>query len=252
MPRLVPVVTLINAQAVKTTNFKNPRYVGDPTNTVALLSSYEAEELIVLDISRNFGEKPTDSRILSQIVENAFMPIAYGGGIQSLEDSKTIFSLGFDKVVLKTNLFKDGLVEEIANNYGAQAVTACLDVNYSNEDDGWVELNGIRCTIEEGQEAISKLSELGVGELIVQDIQREGTRGGLRNHVLLQYAISSLKIPVIPLGGCRDIYEAAKFLVESKCHSVAASTMFLFRPTRDAILVTYPNIDQWHQSLERS
>ncbi len=110
-------------------------------------------------------------------------------------------------------------------------------------------VNGKECDISESREILTQVAKQGIGELIIQDVNREGTRDGLREHPLLAEAINVLEIPVVPLGGCDSVDEAAQFLKKSRSHSIAASTMFLFRPTREAILVSYPNIDRWHELI---
>lgn len=247
--RLIPIVSLLGDQAVKTREFKNPKYVGDPVNTTALLSHFEAEELVVLDISNFFSSKPASETTLAQIIENAFMPIAYGGGIASYLDAKSKFDLGFDKIILRTKLFVGNLAIQIADSYGSQAVTGCLDVSYPESCPTKMIVNGKEYDISFARELLTRVAKLGIGELIIQDIDREGTRDGLREHPLLEEAIKMLEIPVVPLGGCNSVDEAAQFLAKSKSHSIAASTMFLFRPTREAILVSYPNIDRWRELI---
>jgi cyclase len=251
-PRLIPVVTLLGNQAVKTREFRNPRYVGDPVNTTALLSSFEVEELIVLDISESFESEPTSQSTLAQIIENAFMPIAYGGGITGYHDAERKFNLGFDKVILRSNLFNNDLPLEIAESFGSQAVSGCLDVSYPAGHPSKMFVNGKEYSISHAKELLLKVAKLGIGELIIQDVDRDGTRFGFREHPLLAEAIKILKIPVVPLGGCNSVDEAARFLKASKSHSIAASTMFLFRPTREAILVSYPNIDRWHELIRET
>ncbi len=251
--RLIPVVSLLGDEAVKTKEFKNPKYVGDPVNTTALLSNFEAEELMVLDISSFFSSQPTSDTTLAQIIENAFMPIAYGGGIANFFDAKRKFDLGFDKIILRTKLFGGNLATQIADSYGSQAVTGCLDVSYPESRPTKMIVNGEEYDISFAEELLGLIAKLGVGELIIQDVERDGTRLGLRNHPLLSTAVKNLEIPVVPLGGCNSVDEAAQFLQATKSHSIAASTMFLFRPTREAVLVTYPNIDRWHELIrERS
>lgn len=246
---MIPVVTLLGDQAVKTKEFKAPKYVGDPVNTIALLSSFEVEELMVLDISKPFEAAPASEKTLVQIIENAFMPITYGGGIASYRDAESKFNLGFDKVVLRSNLFNNDLALQIADKYGSQAVTGCLDVSYLASGPNKMIVNGKEYDVSYSGELLEQVTKLGIGELIIQDVDREGTREGLREHPLLAKAIENLEIPVVPLGGCNSVEEAAHFLHSSKSHSIAASTMFLFRPTREAILVTYPNIDRWHELI---
>jgi cyclase len=250
--RLIPVVTLLGDQAVKTTKFKSPRYVGDPVNTTALLSSFEAEELIVLDISKSFDHEPAMRQTLVQIIENAFMPIGYGGNISSYLDAKDKFDLGFDKVLLRSKLFEKELSSQISKSYGSQAISGCLDVWYPKNQPNLMNVNGKEYEISYAKDLMIQVLNLGIGELIIQDIEFDGTRAGLRLHPLLEEAIQTLEIPIVPLGGCNSVEDAASFLKATKSHSIAASTMFLFRPTRDAILINYPSIDHWQEVIGKT
>jgi cyclase len=250
-PRLIPVVTLVAGAAVKTSKFTNPKYVGDPSNTVALFSSFEAEELIVLDISDSFKESRTSQEVLTQIIENASMPIAFGGGIKTFDDAKKYFDLGFDKVVIRSSLYDSHVVKEISDNYGAQAVTGCLDYRWDPSRSKEIEVNEVVVSLDEISTLLMKLQKTGLGEIIIHNIGGDGSRTGLEMSPLLESAVNILDIPVVALGGCSNAQNAADFIKQSRCHSVAASTTFLFRPTRDAVLVNYPKIEDWHKNFEK-
>lgn len=246
------VVTLIDGNAVKTKKFQDPSYVGDPVNTVALLSSFEVEELILLDISASHQSKKTSSETLQQILQNAFMPIAYGGDIRSADDAKEYFELGFDKVVLRSSLFDNKLVEQISKQYGAQAVTGCLDVVYSETNPEWMSVNGNEFNTTDCDFIIERLSNLTVGEIVVQDVVRDGTREGLREHPLLVSAVRNLQVPVVALGGASNPMQGAEFVGMARCQAIAASSMFLFHPSRNSVLVNYPRVDDWHEMVRRN
>ena len=244
-PRLIATVTLLAEAAVKTVSFQSPKYVGDPVNTVSLLSSFEVEELIILDISKSFGKPPPSKTTLSQILENAFMPISFGGGIRTMNDAALIFSLGFDKVILREKLLTSSLPLEIANQYGKQSVVGCLDISRIDLDEERIEVNGNVIGKGEVDQLILSLAKSGIGEVIIQDKNLDGTRAGFESTWLHQALIKNLEIPVVPLGGCKNLEDAGNFLAESNCHSIAASSMFLYRPTRDAILINYPTLQEW-------
>lgn len=249
LPRLIPVITLLGEDAVKTKSFESPRYVGDPVNTAALLSSFEVEELLVVDISRNYSRTPTTNSVLSRIIENAFMPIGYGGGVSDIRRARELYKMGFDKIVLRSNLLNLNLVKEISEEFGVQAVTGCADVHESpGNSNTWI-VNGVEHSFEQLQELMSTLDQIGIGELIIQDMARDGLRTGLRLTPPLTIALNTLSIPIIASGGCKNPEDAASFIILTGCHSVAASTTFLFRPTRDAVLVNFPKIENWHQNL---
>lgn len=249
-PRLIPVVSLIGDEAVKTKAFKNPVYVGDPVNTVSLFSSFEAEELVVLDISKSFNSPPTAIETLVKIIETAYMPISFGGGVSNLEIADKMFSIGFDKVVLRSELLRGELPQKIASKYGSQALTGCLDVSYSMGDLESLEVNGVGISRLNVNQVIDRINESQIGELIIHDKSREGSRSGLVNNWLGELLLEKLKIPLVQLGGCADLLDAARFVSGSGFHSVAASTMFLFRPTREAVLINYPETEDWLRALE--
>jgi cyclase len=240
-PRLIPVVSLVGDEAVKTKSFKDPIYVGDPVNTVSLFSSFEAEELIVLDISRSFNSNPTSNQTLERIVESAYMPIAYGGGIYDLDIAERMFSIGFDKVVIRKELLNVSLAEEVARKYGSQAVTGCIDLSYSNDNSDKIEVNGVIIDNTSVEFLIDRIRKSRIGELIIHDKDREGSRCGLRTNWLSA---------MVQLGGCSSVIDAAKFVKNTGFHSVAASSIFLFRPTRDAVLINYPETEDWLNYLE--
>lgn len=251
-PRLIPVVTLIGDGAFKTKQFSNPKYVGDPANTVSLFSSFEAEELIVLDISESFQDVKASKEVLSQIIENASMPIAFGGGIKSLKDAHEYFNLGFDKVVIRNGLSDPTLIEQISAEYGSQAVTGCLDFELTASLMNEIKINNVGFSFDEIPTLLMRLQDSGIGEIIIQDIKSDGLRSGLESSPLLELAVEMLDIPVVALGGCSGEKNAADFIKYSRCHSVAAATTFLFRQTRDAVLVNYPSLNRWHQNFEES
>jgi cyclase len=240
---------LLGEDAVKTKSFGSPRYVGDPVNTAALFSSFEVEEMLLIDISQSYAKTPTPNDTLSRIIENAFMPIGYGGGISDIKRARELFALGFDKIVLRSHLLNVDLVRAITEEFGNQALTGCTDFLVAPKDSNTWIINGVEHNYEQIQKLMSTLEQIGIGELIVQDMEQDGIRSGLRVSTPLSIALSSLSIPIIAVGGCKNPDDAADFVKNSGCHSVAASTTFLFRPTRDAVLVNYPKIESWHQKL---
>jgi cyclase len=248
-PRLIPVISILGEGAVKTKSFGSPKYVGDPVNTAALFSSFEVEELLVIDISRSYSTTPVSNSTLSRIIENAYMPIGYGGGVSDIHRARELFKMGFDKLVVRDNLLNINLVKAISEEFGNQALSGCADFQISSQKlDTWL-VNGIEYKHEQLQELMLNLDQIGIGELIMQDVEQDGLRSGLRLTPPLSIALSTLSIPVVAMGGCKDPDDAATFITLSGCHSVAASTTFLFRSTRDAVLVNYPKIESWHQRL---
>src|SRR5690606_23169072 len=85
---------------VKTTRFREPVYVGDPINAVKIFNDKEADELVLLDIAATRGGRGPDLELLGRIAREAFMPLAYGGGLRDADQARRVIGLGFEKVVL--------------------------------------------------------------------------------------------------------------------------------------------------------
>ena len=103
--RIIPVLLLNNGGLYKTVNFKNPKYVGDPINAVKIFNEKEADELLLLDFRATADKRKIDYTKIAEIAGEAFMPMAYGGGIKKLDDAKKVFDSGFEKIVLNSSLF---------------------------------------------------------------------------------------------------------------------------------------------------
>ena len=103
--RVIPCLLLKDDSLVKTVNFKKPAYIGDPVNTARIFNELEVDELVLLDISATNNNRKPDFKILAELANECFMPLAYGGGINNFEDAKKIFQIGIEKVVINSIAF---------------------------------------------------------------------------------------------------------------------------------------------------
>ena len=119
--RIIPTLLLHNESIVKTRQFRDYIYVGDPCNTVRIFNELEVDELLFLDINCSKNSLSPNLKVLSEISNECFMPLAYGGGISSLDQAKSVFDIGFEKVAINTHAFQNPhLVGQIARQYGAK------------------------------------------------------------------------------------------------------------------------------------
>ena len=117
--RIIPVLLLDNGGLYKTINFKNPKYIGDPINSVKIFNEKEADELLLLDYRASMEKRGPNFDKIAEIAGEAFMPMAYAGGIRTLDEAKKVFDCGFEKVVLNSVLFDDlSIIEKIGSVYG--------------------------------------------------------------------------------------------------------------------------------------
>jgi cyclase len=238
--RLIVALTLITEDAVKTKRFEDPTYLGDPINLTRLFSRFEIDELLILDISERYGESKVSNKFLSSILESAFMPIGFGGGITNYEAAQEKFKLGFDKVVLKSGLRKKGLIEELAENYGQQSLVACLDIKASGS---YFQVNDNRMELQELLALVKELEVRGIGEFLIHDIEREGTREGFSLIDLANKIALNVNVPIVIGGGISSVSEASNLLQNGRIDSVIASSVYVFDGNSNAVFVSYPSLE---------
>lgn len=240
-PRIIPVLLLHKGGLYKTKQFKKPIYVGDPINAVRILNEKQVDELMILDIDCSGNNSEPNYDLLEEIASEAFMPVAYGGGVKNLEIAKKLFKLGIEKVVLnsvlQTNL---KLIKEIGDVYGAQSVVACIDFkkNLFGKTQAYFKGGSIKA-----EQSIFKLAKqfenIGAGELLLNDIDKEGTYSGY-NQSILKEIVGMVQIPVIISGGAgrnEDFSEAAA----NGASGMAAGSMLIFQRPHNAVLISYPS-----------
>src|ERR1700733_9946055 len=105
--RIIPVLLIQKGGLVKSVGFKDQKYVGDPINAVKIFNEKEVDEIVILDISATAEKRSPNIQQIKEIASEAFMPLAYGGGITKLDEIKELISAGVEKVVLNTSAFND-------------------------------------------------------------------------------------------------------------------------------------------------
>ena len=238
--RIIPVLLLKNRGLYKGIKFKNHKYVGDPINTVRIFNEKEVDELIILDIEASLLNKSIDFEYLRDVVSEAFMPIGYGGGVRSVEDAQRLFSIGVEKVILNTHaILNPELVKSLVNGFGSQSVVFSLDVKKTMFGGHRVFIkSGTEKTKYKPLELASEMQELGVGEIVLNDIDRDGTFTGY-NLELIREISSELSIPLVACGGARNIQDF-KLAKEAGASACGAGAMFVFHMPHRAVVISYP------------
>lgn len=242
--RVIPVLLMKNDGLHKGVKFKNHKYIGDPINTVKIFNDKEVDELVIFDIEASRLNKAINYKLLEDIASEAFMPIAYGGGVKSLEDAKKLFSLGIEKVVLNTSAIKDSdLVKKLVESYGSQSVVFCLDIkkDFFGKYKAYSHCGTKKVKISPNELA-KKMQDLGVGELIVNSIDNDGVMKGYDLEIIKEIS-SQLTIPVIACGGARSL-EDFKKAKEIGAHGCAAGSMFVYSGVHKAVLISYAKYEK--------
>ena len=239
--RVMPVVLLDGNRAVKTKQFKDPEYVGDPVNTIRLFSEKFVDELVILDITAKARKAKPNEKLLVGLGSQAFMPLSFGGNISTLEDAKIVFGSGMEKVVLgSAALETPSLITEIANSFGSQAVAICLDVLNVNGDVATLTTGGLaREHLVSITQLTSQLVDAGAGEVIIQSVENDSMLCGYNLEHIRAFS-SCLSTPIVALGGCSSVNDM-KDAVIAGATAVAAGTIFTFIGPHRAVLINYPS-----------
>jgi len=237
--RVIPCLLLKNNGLVKTVRFENPKYVGDPINAIKIFNEKEADELIFLDITATPENRKPQMKLLSEIASECFMPLAYGGGIRTLEEIKEIFNLGIEKVVINSYAAENPLfIKQAAEIFGSQSIVAAIDVkkNVSGRYEIFT-YGGRRATNLEPVQFAKRMEEMGAGELFLNSIDKDGTMSGC-DIELIRTVSGAINIPVIACGGMGKLGDL-KNAIESGASAVAAGSMFVFYGSHRAVLISY-------------
>src|SRR5215469_11626303 len=128
-PRVIPCLQFAAGELLKTRRFKDPLYLGDPINAVKLFNDLECDELVVVDIRATLEQREPDYAMIEEFASEAFMPLAYGGGIRSVEQIRRILSIGVEKVVIGAAAADRTLLPAAAAVFGAQSIVVAIDVH---------------------------------------------------------------------------------------------------------------------------
>ena len=243
-PRVIPVLLLKNRGLVKTRKFKDPIYIGNPTNAVKVFNEKYVQEIVLLDINASKDQKEPDYPALASIGSEAFFPLAYGGGITSVEIAQKILRIGYEKVVLNNSaLSQPSLIRDISSQTGSQSVVVCVNVTKTITGAYRVFNHVTGGTIKQDLvEYIKDIERLGAGEIILQAVYLDGMMTGYDSQ-LIQRVSSAVTIPVIALGGAKDISDFVS-AVKAGASAAAAGSMFVFQGPHRAVLISYPSRDE--------
>ena len=237
MFRVMPNLMLLKGALVKTVNFKAPEYVGDPVNAVRIFNKKCVDELILMDIGGHFNG--IDFKLVQQIAEECFMPLSYGGGIKTRQDAERLILNGVEKVILNTYSFDFDLIFEIAENLGAQCISVSVDVKEVSPNNYFVYRYGGREAVEKLDIFLTYLESLPIGEVIIHDIDRDGTWKGINRSLIKKFL--SIPIPLVIAGGAksfRDIELAYDLNV-----SIALGNMSVYQKKGCGVLIRFPDMN---------
>ena len=247
--RVIPILLHDEEGLVKTTNFKNPIYIGDPLNAVRIFNHKFVDELVLLDISRSKRDVPPNFELAARIASECFMPFAYGGGIRNIIEAKELLSLGVDKLVIQSAAFKNlKLISEISEFSGSQSISVSIDVVQNDDLDYFAFHAALNQVSPIPLEQLIKQVQLaGAGELILTAVNNEGKMQGYDLH-LIEMVRDISNIPIVANGGAGSFQHFTDAFAAG-ADAVAAGSFFVFYSKRKGVLISYPDYEKLESLL---
>ena len=242
-PRIIPCLLVHKGGLVKTVHFVNPKYVGDPINAVKIFNEKEADEVIVIDIDASRTGAAPDFTLIERLAVECRMPLCYGGGVKTAEQAKRIIGLGVEKVAISSAAIeRPEIIGEIAREIGSQSVAVVVDVRQEPGGDAyhaWTN-NGTQRTGLLAFDVARNAEARGAGEIVVNSIDRDGQMKGY-DMTLAQGMREATSLPLTVLGGAGSLADIASLIRTCGVVGAAAGSLFVFKGTYRAVLISYPS-----------
>jgi imidazole glycerol-phosphate synthase subunit HisF len=240
-PRITPCLLVHNGGLVKTVHFTEPKYVGDPINTVRIFNEKESDELIVLDIDASARGAEPDFRMIANLAAECRMPLCYGGGIKTAARARQIIGLGVEKIAISSAAVEDpAVITRMADEVGRQSVVVVLDVRRSEANYGVWTHNATRKSGRTLDQVIADAESRGAGEIVVNAIERDGVMNGY-DLELAKRVRSLTSLPMTMLGGAGSLDDIGCLIDACGVIGAAAGSLFVFKGIHRAVLVSYPS-----------
>jgi cyclase len=227
--RIIPCLDVTDGRVVKGVNFTNLIDAGDPVEMASLYDTEGADELTFLDISASSSNRETTLDVVRRTSEQVFIPLTVGGGIRSVEDVDRLLRAGADKVSINTAaIVRPELIAEIADRFGSQVLVLSVDARRARTE------SGFEVTTHGGREGtdidalawVEKACALGIGEILLNSMDADGTRAGYDIGMITAVRAIS-KVPLIASGGAGTLEDFARAL-DAGADALLAASVFHF------------------------
>ncbi|WP_319468928.1 AglZ/HisF2 family acetamidino modification protein [uncultured Pseudodesulfovibrio sp.] len=238
-PRIIPVLLMQDGELVKTTRFKKGNYIGDPINAIRLFNDLQTDEIVILDISASRKGYTPNLQLITDMASECFMPLTYGGGITRTDQIEAILACGVEKCVIELENFNSlSLLKEGARRFGNQSIVASISVkrnifgkprvyNYKNNK------NTKLTPVEHAR----RLEQAGAGELLINDVDRDGSMKGYDLQLVSDIA-GEAGVPVICCGGAGKLQDYVEAL-KAGADAAAAGSNFVYKGAMHGVLINY-------------
>ena len=233
--RVIPCLDVDAGRVVKGVNFADLRDAGDPVEMAAVYDAEGADELTFLDVTASSSGRSTMLEVVRRTAEQVFIPLTVGGGVRSVDDVDVLLRAGADKVSVNTAaIARPELLAEMARQFGSQCIVLSVDARTVPKGEqptpsGWevTTHGGRRGTGIDAIEWATRGAELGVGEILLNSMDRDGTKAGF-DLKMLSAVRAAVSVPVIASGGAGAVEHFAP-AVQAGADAVLAASVFHFR-----------------------
>jgi cyclase len=244
-PRVIPILLLKGNGLVKSVKFDDYKYIGDPINAVKIFNDLKADELVFLDIMASKEKRTISLDFVHKVGDEANMPFAVGGGINSLQQIKELNNAGAEKAIINTMAAeRPEFIKEAADAFGSSTITVSIDVKkkFLGKQQVYI-LGGSKATGIDPVEFAQQMESFGAGEIIINSIERDGTMEGY-DLELIKKISEAVSIPVVAVGGAGNLLHLKQAVVDAYASAVGVGSMFVFHGPRKAVLVNYPKNEE--------
>lgn len=237
--RIVPCLLMQDGGLVKTVGFKGGKYVGDPLNAVKIFNEKAVDELTFFDIDATVQGREPRFDLLRSIAVESRMPLCYGGGVTTAAQAARIVALGFEKVSISAAaLDRPELIREMADAIGSQSVVVTFDVKKGMLGYTVFTHHATRKHKTDLIEFCRRAEALGVGEIAINSIDRDGAMQGY-DLALARQVRAAVRTPMTVLGGAGSVDHMQQLIDAVGTVGAGAGSMFVFKGPYRAVLISY-------------
>jgi cyclase len=251
-PRVIPCLLMKDGGLVKTVKFTSPKYVGDPINAVRIFNEKEVDELIVIDIDATTQRRVPNYSLIKDLAAECRMPLCYGGGVKSVDQFERLVGLGVEKIAIGSAAVETPeLVSDASRVVGSQSVVVVIDVKRTGAGYSTSTHHGTRVAEWAPTEMAKRMEGLGAGEIVVNDVDRDGTMTGY-DVQLAQQIRDTTTLPLTVLGGAGSLKDIGQLIRTFGIIGAAAGSLFVFKGPYRAVLINYPSRDEKRSLIQSS
>jgi imidazole glycerol-phosphate synthase subunit HisF len=232
--RIIPKILISRHSNLKviggitTRQYETFRFIGSPPSQARIFESNMADEIILINLDHKSIDLGAFVDVVSKVSSEIFMPLSVGGGINSLDQASKVFEVGIEKVVVERALMQNpGEVVKIATRHGSQSLigscsywgSSTIPIPARLEARGVIRISALPARLK-------LMERMGVGEVMINDASRDGTREG-SNLVALKTALSSISLPIIDSCGFGKTQHFVDSF-EAGSSAIAIGTYFAF------------------------